>query len=661
MITTLIGAECLRCSSEGIGSSGSAETGQAEGKECYEVGGDVQCESASFAPQLDLIVLQRRRKAVQPWWDKIALLQQTIAPIRTPWRTSPCRHCGATLLLDETKSFCCGKLGRHVVLPPLAPLTPSLASLLHQHPRELAANSRKLNNLFCFTTLGTTGSFLSHNDRRLPPGAPTVILNGRTYTAARPLKKSGHSLHAMLYDNAALTTSANTQDIPARFVSPILNDIRRHNAFFRVLQTAQSRIQPGSNCYVELAEQTPGGEIAALIYSANSRVTAPRSVTYTFHNDIAEAEAAKTETISSLSPLYDPLHFVLLFPNIIALQSGEIQAQNIGWSAENRLGLTLCEWTRRRLLAEPRFRLLDRLGCEYMVDICVRILESRLRYVATSKRQERAREVGFEEREDDEEEMDPAKLPASFVGSPAWTAANCGDALTIARKLGGPSAMITVTFNPRWPEVIEAQKGSNTLLDPIITTRIFRARLAKLMKAINLLFGGLDYSIHVIEFQKRGHPHAHIIVRFKTPIPFDQIDKLVSAEFPTGDNLSAADQRLRDLMLKNMQHPKDHLNDDRYSRCNKNGSCEYGFPHPIRARTTVDEHGRVLYRRRKEEYAWTAQTIPVLILIWEGHLHADIVYTSECIIYAFKYLFKGVDHASVRVIDVSEIIAPPPL
>jgi hypothetical protein len=60
------------------------------------------------------------------------------------------------------------------------------------------------------------------------------------------------------------------------------------------------------------------------------------------------------------------------------------------------------------------------------------------------------------EGEENEEEFHPKiKLPASFVGSQAWTSEQTADAMALGHKFGKPTFFCTMTFNPDWPEVWE--------------------------------------------------------------------------------------------------------------------------------------------------------------------------------------------------------------
>ena len=104
-----------------------------------------------------------------------------------------------------------------------------------------------------------------------------------------------------------------------------------------------------------------------------------------------------------------------------------------------------------------------------------------------------------------------------------------------------------------------------------------------------------------------------------------------------------------------MTHNKNHL-DSKYSRCNKKGKCVYGFPQPIQAETTIDEYGRVRYRRRSEKDAWIASYIPALLKLLQCHIYVDVCFTANVILYLFKYLYKN---PVTTKFDVVEGDAPP--
>jgi hypothetical protein len=55
----------------------------------------------------------------------------------------------------------------------------------------------------------------------------------------------------------------------------------------------------------------------------------------------------------------------------------------------------------------------------------------------------------------------------------------------------------------------------------------------------------------------------------------------------------------------------------------------------------VNKYSRVLYHRQIKESAWIASYIPALLLLLRCHVHVDIYFTVNVVLYLYKYLFKG--------------------
>ena len=104
---------------------------------------------------------------------------------------------------------------------------------------------------------------------------------------------------------------------------------------------------------------------------------------------------------------------------------------------------------------------------------------------------------------------------------------------------------------------------------------------------------------------------------------------------------------LREAVLQTNMHHRNHLTRPN-SRCNKNGRCVYGFPHPVLDRTTLDGRGRVHFRRRTEEDGWVVPYMPSLLLYMNCHIHVDVCSTVTVFMYLYKYLFKGPDRTRFR-------------
>lgn len=132
-------------------------------------------------------------------------------------------------------------------------------------------------------------------------------------------------------------------------------------------------------------------------------------------------------------------------------------------------------------------------------------------------------------------------------------------------------------------------------------------------------------------------------------IPLEYVDSIVSAELP----LEQDDSQLRALILKFNMHPLNHL-DNPNSRCNRGGRCVWNFPLPLNQSTSLNQHGRLEYRRRKEEDRWVVSYMPCLTRLLECHVNVDICFTVNVFMYLYKYLFKGPDRAMFNVNSVDE-------
>lgn len=107
------------------------------------------------------------------------------------------------------------------------------------------------------------------------------------------------------------------------------------------------------------------------------------------------------------------------------------------------------------------------------------------------------------------------------------------------------------------------------------------------------IFGPVQSYNYVIEFQKRGLPHGHFVVnsnensKIKTP---EQIDEFISAEIPDKDE----NPILYDIVIKNMIHGPCG------AWCQVDGKCSKHFPEAFAEETSINENGKVTYRRRND-------------------------------------------------------------
>jgi Helitron helicase-like domain at N-terminus len=73
-----------------------------------------------------------------------------------------------------------------------------------------------------------------------------------------------------------------------------------------------------------------------------------------------------------------------------------------------------------------------------------------------------------------------------------------------------------MTCNGNWPEIKKHLKGQAYSDRPDLCDRVFKMKLSELLSELRSgsLFGEVDYYMYVIEFQKRGSPLAHIVLKF---------------------------------------------------------------------------------------------------------------------------------------------------
>lgn len=128
-------------------------------------------------------------------------------------------------------------------------------------------------------------------------------------------------------------------------------------------------------------------------------------------------------------------------------------------------------------------------------------------------------------------------LPSTFLNSERSNYEKYLDSMAIPTKHGKADLFITMTCNPNWPEIKQQCMHNDVDNRSDIIARIFKAKLQILKDDILIgsTFGKTIAYLESIEFQKRGLPHAHILIwlhaddKPKNPADYD---RFVSAEIP---------------------------------------------------------------------------------------------------------------------------------
>lgn len=252
-------------------------------------------------------------------------------------------------------------------------------------------------------------------------------------------------------------------------------------------------------------------------------------------------------------------------------------------------------------------------------------------------------------------------LPSSFVGSPRNMYQNYLDAMAIVQHFGKPSLFVTMTCNPKWKEIVSNIEMMNaSYFRPEIVVRVFKSKLKELMHSImsEKIFGNVEALIYTIEFQKRGLPHAHILItlvendKIVGPIDIDKVvcvDKVDVQENP----------KLHDYVAKHMMHgPCGALNPN--SVCMKDGKCSKEFPKDFNDLTRESVNGYPLYRRRDNgrsvdvrgaslDNRYVVPYNPYLLAKFNCHINVEVCTTVKSVKYIYKYVYKGYDSATVAL------------
>ncbi|KAI9108260.1 hypothetical protein K1719_020743 [Acacia pycnantha] len=255
-------------------------------------------------------------------------------------------------------------------------------------------------------------------------------------------------------------------------------------------------------------------------------------------------------------------------------------------------------------------------------------------------------------------------LPSSFTGGARYMLQTYQDAMAICRSEGYPNLFLTFTCNPAWPEIQRfCRKHSIKPCDrPDIFARIFKIKLDCLMKTVKeeKYFGTIRADIYTIEFQKRGLPHAHILLflypndKIKDP---EAIANFICAEIP--------DKNISPLMYKLVRQFMFHGPCGRSNikaPCMKNQKCSKYFPKNFNENTTIDEDGYPTYRRRDDGRTIKVKGIPLdnryvvpynplLLQKFHAHINIEKFNHSTAIKYLFKYISKGNDIVVAAIFD----------
>ena len=432
------------------------------------------------------------------------------------------------------------------------------------------------------------------------------------------------------------------------------------------------RVVPGQD---ERRYNLPSSEEVAVILPGDG--TAPE------RRDIVLRHRTHENSLTRIDdghPAYTPLHYVLLFPYgdhgwhrdlYHRPVPGTVPTQ--GWKPPR---ISQMQYSSYRLHTHNQeystIHRSGRLFQQYIVNMWASADQTRLAFLRFNQGHLRATLYsGFadwlaaDEQGDAHDIGKRVVLPSSYIGGPRHQQQQYQDAMAIARFFKKIDLFVTMTANPNWPEITRELFPGQTSYDrPDIVARVFKLKKKELLNDIynKQIFGHVVAYVYVIEFQKRGLPHLHLLVvldsnrHLHTP---SDIDSCISAQWPDPHTQPL----LFDTIKSTMVHgPCGYINAS--APCMRNGHCTKGYPKAFQDFTTTNDDGYPSYARPNDgrsysvpvsgigdvnlDNRWIVPYNAYISAKFNCHTNVESVATFRTIKYCFKYIHKGPDRATLE-------------
>ena len=521
----------------------------------------------------------------------------------------PCHHCGALHWILERSTakgstianplfeMCCGS--GNIELPLMAPPPQQLRDLFTV-AAPLAArfrqHIRQYNSALAFTSLGVQVD----NSINRGGGPPTFRIHGELCHQLGSLspRHGNNPVYAQLYiydpqealDHRMQRNSTLDPIIMETLQDLILTNHRWANIFKHAMEVFEE-----NNCDDVSIQLTANrnhdrrrwnlptaDEVAVIIPGDGTQSYGRRDI-------VIHRRDRPLRRISDGSPIYECLQYPFLF---IYGEDGYHYGLQMSPSEQKRLSQT--DYTAYRIQHRPNeFSLLLRSGRlfqQYLVDMWAAADQNRLNYLRHHQSDIRASLYsGLTDAINNDMDLNDVGqrliLPSSYTGGPRYMKQCLQDSLALARYYRKIDLFITVTCNPSWPEITRELFPGQTAVDrPDLCAQVFKMKLKVIIEEIYKkgIFGKAVAYIYTIEFQKRGLPHAHILVflesKDKILTPAD-IDTTIRAYWP--------DPEKEPMLFETVKRCMVHQCGDRSL---ENGKCTKHFPKGFQPHTSVDGH-----------------------------------------------------------------------
>jgi len=588
-----------------------------------------------------------------------------------------CKYCRALKFKNEPPAMCCR--GGKVRLDPLAPPPPELSALMRgdtAESRDFLKNILKYNACFQMTSFGATSieEFQGYQT--------TFKVQGQVYHLAGSLLPAAGEPPQFLQiyfmgdtEQAAARRCdvAHLGEANMEVVLTLQEMLHNCNPLIRSFTTTLERMPADDFKVVIKADRMPAGEHrgrynvpevdeVAIVMAGNESTD--------YRDIVLHKRGTGLKRIMETNRYYDALQYPLLFPYGEEGYDFTLRQVDTRTGASGDKKVSSKDFYAYRLMIRngERNHLLDgrQLLSQYTVDMYAKVEGERLRYIRYNQNGLKAEQYvhlrdAIANDGNAEGVGQKVILPSSYVGSPRHMQEYAQDCIAMVREYGRPDLFITFTCNSKCSEIQELLiEGQTPCHRHDLTARVYELKLKKLKEVIrkSKIFGIVKGWVNTIEFQKRGLPHAHILVWLPDKIHPTEIDDIISAEIPNPD----LDPELFRIVTKHMIHgPCGHLNPQ--SPCMKDGKCSKNYPRQLLQETQTGNDGYPLYRRRGPndggftatvrvgrndviiDNSWVVPYSPILCKMFDAHINVEYCNSVKSIKYICKYVHKGSDMA----------------
>lgn len=377
--------------------------------------------------------------------------------------------------------------------------------------------------------------------------------------------------------------------------------------------------------------------------------------------------------IDILNPNLDPMVYPIIYP--FGEQGWYPNKMVHNYLNEDLKKISMLKWKTSQLAITDNFNPLLHCGTllqQWIIDSYINIESNNLNYFRLNQKKLKIESykglMDHLNNIENERDITIGKrtiLPSNFMGSSRNQRERYMDAMSLIAKFGRPDLFITFTCNSNWKEITENLNGSPATCDrPDLICRVFKLKLKEFFKDVlhKKIYGNVIGYTYTIEFQKRGLPHAHILIILDAESKIydaNKVDSIISAEIPN----QIEEPELFNIVTKCMIHgPCGPLNPK--SSCMIEGKCSKSFPKEYNNVTKIFNDSYPHYRRREGtqiminkntiDNRWIVPYNPYTLKKYNAHINVEICSSVKSVKYIIKYIHKGYDCSTISLKNAAE-------